>query len=143
MRSLGFKPPANGKDVELTIDLRIQKIAQDALGTRKGAVVIMNPFSGEIIALASAPAFNLNDFVNENNRAISRMFNDPRSPLINRAISGLYPAGSVFKMVVASAALEQKKINTSTSFYCQGNIFVGRKEFKCWEIMAIRIFLQR
>lgn len=132
MRTLGFKPPANGKDIELTIDLRVQKIAQDALGARKGSVIIMDPRNGEIIALASSPVFNLDYFVNENNQAIARVFKDPRAPLINRAISGLYPAGSVFKMVVAAAALEHRKINPATSFLCQGRVMVGRQEFKCW-----------
>lgn len=132
VRTLGFKPPVNGKDIEVTIDIRVQKIVEDALGGRRGAVVIMNPYSGEIIALASSPGFNPEVFLGKEGSAVSRLFKDPAAPLINRAISGLYPAGSIFKLVVASAALENKKINQHSSFLCQGSLRVGRQEFKCW-----------
>lgn len=133
-RNLGFKPPVNGKDIQLTIDIRIQKIVEDVFGERKGAVVIMNPFTGEIIALASSPRFNPKDFLSQDNAAIARLFNDPDSPLINRAIGAAYPSGSVFKVIVAAAALENKKINQNTSFLCQGAVRVGRGEFKCWGV---------
>lgn len=134
IRNLGFKPPVNGKDIQLTIDIRVQKIAEDALGERKGAVVIMNPFSGEVIALASSPRFNPKDFLSRDNAALARLFRDPDSPLINRAFSAAYPAGSVFKLIVAAAALENKKIDQNTSFLCQGGVKVGRQEFKCWSV---------
>ncbi len=133
-RNLGFKPPVNGKDIQLTIDIRIQKIVEDVLGERKGSVVIMNPFSGEIIAMASSPKFNPKDFLSQDNYAIARLFNDSDSPLINRAITGAYPAGSIFKLIVATAALENKKINQNTSFLCQGGVVVGRQAFKCWGV---------
>ena len=131
MRTLGYKPALSGKDIQLTLDMRIQKITEDALADRRGAVIIMDPYSGEVIALASSPGFNPGLFLSKDNAAVSRIFNDPASPLINRAISGLYPAGSIFKLVVASAALENKKISRHTSFICQGSLMVGRQEFKC------------
>ncbi|MFY9402896.1 MAG: penicillin-binding protein 2 [Candidatus Omnitrophota bacterium] len=131
VRTLGFKPPVNGKDVELTIDIRIQRIAEDALGGKKGAVVIMNPQSGEVLALVSSPGFNPNALLTKDSDS-SVLFNDPSAPLINRAISAGYPAGSIFKLVVAAAALENNKINLNTSFLCQGQTKVGRQNFKCW-----------
>lgn len=132
VRTLGFKPPVNGKDVGLTIDLRIQKIVEDALDGKKGAVILMNPYTGEILALASAPGFNPNAFIGREGSSVSRLFKDPAAPLVNRAISAAYPAGSVFKLVVAAAALENKKIGRYTSFLCQGQTKVGRQDFKCW-----------
>ncbi|MDD5167161.1 MAG: penicillin-binding transpeptidase domain-containing protein, partial [Candidatus Omnitrophica bacterium] len=133
VRVLGFRPPRNGKDMQLTLNLQIQKIAEEKLANRKGAVVIMEPYSGAIIAMASAPVFNPAAFVNKSGESISNIFNDRDAPLVNRAISAVYPAGSVFKPIVAAAALEAGKINLSTSFLCQGSTFVGKQEFKCWE----------
>lgn len=132
VRVLGFQSPRNGKDVQLTLNLKIQKIAENALGEKKGCVVIMDPYSGEIIAMVSVPNFNPSVFINRNNSVISSLFSDRDAPLINRAITSTYPPGSVFKAIVAAAGLEMKKINLSTSFLCQGKLAVGRREFKCW-----------
>ena len=132
MRVLGFKPPRNGKDMQLTLNIKIQKIVEDKLGNRKGCVVLMDPFSGEIAAMASSPDFNPAVFVDKSSSSISDLFSDPRSPFINRAISSTYPAGSVFKVIVAAAALEAGKINLHTTFLCQGGTLVGNKEFACW-----------
>ena len=131
-RTLGFQPPRNGTDLQLTIDLDIQRIVQNSLGGQKGCVIVMDAHTGEIIAMASAPDFNPSIFIEHKTGALSGVLNNPDAPLINRAISGLYPAGSVFKLVVAVAALETKKINPSTTFLCHGKITVGRKEFLCW-----------
>jgi len=132
IRTLGFKPPSNGRDIQLTLDIKAQKIAEEAIGDRKGCVIIMDPYSAEIIALVSSPGFSEDDFLSQDNAAISRLLKDPNSPLINRAISSAYPIGSLFKVVVATAGLETKKINSNTSFLCQGSIMVGGQEFKCW-----------
>lgn len=134
VRVLGFKSPQNGKDVGLTLDLKIQKIAEEAIDGRKGSVVIMDPNTGEIFAMANYPNFNPSVFVEKNNTSIARLFSDPGAPLINRAITGAYPAGSVFKVVVATAGLETGKIKPSTTFRCTGAVLVGRKEFKCWDV---------
>jgi len=132
IRTLGFQPPANGKDIQLTLNIKIQKIAEEYLAGRRGCVVIMDPYTGEVLAMASSPGFNPAAFAEKNNSAISGLFNNPHSPLMNRAISAAYPPGSIFKLVVASAALETKKINPGTSFFCRGSTPVGRREFKCW-----------
>lgn len=133
MRLVGFKLPRNGKDVQLTLNLKIQKIVEDSLGDRKGSIILMDPYKGEIIALASSPNFNPAIFVNKSSLSISNIFNNPDAPLINRAISATYPAGSLFKVIVATAALETKKINLSTTFFCQGSTFIGKQEFVCWD----------
>ncbi|MDD5155704.1 MAG: penicillin-binding protein 2 [Candidatus Omnitrophica bacterium] len=133
MRVLGFKPSRNGKDVQLTLDLQVQKIAEDVLGDRKGSVIIMDPATGEIIAMVSNPGFAPAAFIKKSGSYIPGLFNSPQAPLLNRAISGVYPPGSVFKVVVASAALETGKINPDTTFTCTGSTYVGRREFRCWD----------
>lgn len=132
IRTLGFKPPLNGRDIQLSLNIKIQKIAEDALSDKPGAVIIMDPYTGEIFAMASSPGFEPGAFAEKNNNAIAGIFNDPRSLLINRAISASYPAGSVFKVIVGLAALETRKINPNTSFICQGSTRIGNREFKCW-----------
>jgi penicillin-binding protein 2 len=129
---LGFRPPLKGKDIQLTIDWRVQKRVEDSLEGRKGAVVILDPNSGEVIACGSAPDFDPSVFVKKSYSAMGSMFNDPSAPLMNRAITGTYPPASVFKLVGASAGLETNKITPSTSFYCPGSLQVGSREFKCW-----------
>jgi len=133
IRVLGFKPPRNGKDIQLTLDLKIQKIAEDALADKKGAIIIIEPTSGEILAMVSYPGFNPAIFVKKSESAIRNVVRDYNAPLLNRAISGVYPAASVFKLVVSSAALETGKINLGTTFVCTGSIFVGRRQFSCWD----------
>lgn len=131
VRVLGFKPPKNGRDIQLTLDLKIQQVVEDNLKDRRGSVVIMDPYTGEIIAMASSPGFSPASFVN-GSKNVAGLFSNPEAPMINRAITGLYPAASVFKVIVASAALETGKINSGTHFFCPGKINVGNREFKCW-----------
>jgi len=133
VRVLGFRQPRQGEDIQLTLDLKMQKIAEESMGNRKGCVIIMDPYSGEIFAMASSPGFNPSAFVDKTAYSISGIFNNPEAPLINRAISGLYPAGSVFKVIVAAAGLETKKLNLSTTFLCQGSTAIGKQKFSCWE----------
>lgn len=132
MRVLGLKPARSGKDIQLTLDLRIQKIVEDNLGDRKGSAILMDPYSGEIIAMASSPNFNPSVFVKKSDSAILGLFDNSDAPLVNRSISGVYPAGSVFKLIVATAALDTDKINLSTTFFCPGSIRIGKQEYSCW-----------
>ncbi|MDD5568111.1 MAG: penicillin-binding protein 2 [Candidatus Omnitrophica bacterium] len=138
IRTLGFKPPLNGKNIRLSLNIKIQKIVEDSLSDKPGAVVIMDPYTGEIFAMASSPAFNPAVFAEKSNNEIAGIFSDSRSLLVNRAISSSYPAGSVFKVIVGSAALESKKINQNTSFNCQGSTRIGNREFKCWSTHGIQ-----
>ena len=130
VRVLGFKPPRDGKDIQLTLDIRIQKIAEEMLGDRKGSIILMEPYSGEIIAMTSSPNFNPSLFVNKPSVAMVELAD---SALINRAISGVYPAASVFKLAVASSALETGKINLSTTYSCSGVMRIGNRQFNCWD----------
>ncbi|MFA4842926.1 MAG: penicillin-binding protein 2 [Candidatus Omnitrophota bacterium] len=133
VRTLGFKPPKNGKDIELTLDLKIQKIIEEALQGQRGCVVVMQPQTGEILGLASFPNFNPSVFVKRDIPAIRELFRNPEAPLVNRAISSAFPAGSVFKVVVAAAGLETGRLSAAKTFYCSGAMRIGRAEFACWE----------
>jgi penicillin-binding protein 2 len=133
MRVLGFRPARNGKNIQLTLNLKIQKITEEKLSDRKGSVIIMDPYNGEIIALVSSPDFAPSVFIERENYSVASLFNNPDAPLLNRAISTSYPAGSLFKVIVATCALETKKINLSTTFLCQGSTLIGRQEFICWD----------
>ncbi len=130
VRVLGIKPAGNGKDIQLTLDLKIQKIVEDALGDKRNSVILMDPYSGEIAAMANSPDFNPEIFIN---KSASSLANLAESALINRAISGEYPAASVFKLVSACAGLEANKINLSTTYLCLGSMRIGNRDFACWE----------
>ncbi len=133
VKDLGTEEPKPGTDLYLTIDLDIQKAAEEALGDRAGAVVAMDPNSGEILALASHPNFDPNLFP----RGISpkdwvRLSNDPTHPLYDRAIQSAYPPGSTFKIIVSLAGLETGVIKPNDHVTCKGFIKSGRQVFHCW-----------
>ncbi len=134
-RVLGLKEPENGKDIYLTIDLQLQLACDKLLGDHKGVVIVMDPNDGAILALASHPSFDPNIFVKPNASAERLMLLNDRvgRPMSDKAISGLYPPGSVFKIVTASAALETKKITAWTYFSCPGSYRLGRAKFECWK----------
>lgn len=135
IRALGLKEPESGKDLYLTIDVRLQTACDKLLGNRNGAVVVMNPKNGEILALASHPAFDPNVFVRPgtSDERLKLLKDKIGRPMSDRAISGLYAPGSVFKIVTASAALETGKINHDTHFVCLGSYRLGRGKFDCWK----------
>ena len=133
MRVAGFTSPQSGSDIMLTLDVRLQQIAEECSGDRKGSVVIMDPYSGEILVMASSPGYDPNSFSNRKGGSLSGLFSHPDAVLFNRSISGLYPPGSVFKLIVAAAALEKATVNESASFICTGGIHIGNKIVKCWD----------
>lgn len=109
-----------GNGVVTTLDYDLQKVAYDALGSNKGAVVALNPKTGEILAMVSKPTFNANNLEAAIEQANSGSADD--SPLINRAIDGLYPPGSVFKTVTLSSSLENMDGVTTRQFDDNGKI---------------------
>jgi len=113
--------PIRGNDVRLTLNLHAQQVALDALGTKCGAVVALDPRTGAVKVLASAPSFDPNLAENRFS-AIGRITADcrPAAPLINRTTAGLYPPGSTFKVVTASAALQSKKFTPDSVFHDPG-----------------------
>lgn len=127
-----FREPVPGGDLRLGLDLRLQRIVEQAIADTTGAAVVIDPNSGDILAMASSPGFNLNLF--SSGISVSSwqaLVQDERKPLFNRAISGLYPPGSTFKPLVAIAALTQGKASGDTTFICNGSFELGGQVFQC------------
>lgn len=127
------REPHTGLDLILALDIRIQRLAEQALGDDAGAVVVLDTANGDVLAMASHPTFDPNDFlpamsVDEWNRLVS----DPAHPLINRVTGAIYPPGSVFKPIVALAGLECGFVTEHISFQCPGYFQLGPVKFSCW-----------
>ena len=134
-RILGLKEPAAGKDIYLTIDAELQSFCDKLLGEHNGAIIVMNPNNGEVLALVSHPEFDPNIFIRPDTASQrgKLLTDNVGRPLSNKAISGLYPPGSVFKIVTASSALNTKRISPNTRFFCSGSYNLGRAKFNCWK----------
>ncbi len=131
---IGFREPTDGMDLRLTLELKIQKIVEEEFAGKKGAAVFMAPSSGRIIALASSPGFLPEKFLDKDSSSyVSSVISASDSPMVNRAVSGQYPLGSVFKIISTISALEQKKITPDKRFICTGRIAIGNRIFNCME----------
>lgn len=125
--------PQPGDNVITTIDLELQAVAEESLANyvsgyqRGGAAVALDPNTGEVLAMASYPTYDLENF----NRDYDEIEADSRSPQLNRATQGLYPPGSTFKVLSAIAALEEGVIDANTTFTCIGVFELGGQEFAC------------
>ena len=122
-----------GKQIQLTVDYDLQQVAEQSLGARPGAVVALDPRTGEVLAMASHPAIDPNDFaVRISADEWKKLNDDEEKPLLNRAIQAQLAPGSVFKIVMATAMYETKAVPESFTVFCPGyGVFYGR-EFKCW-----------
>lgn len=115
------KKPQNGEDVELTVDLELQKCAAKALGKKRGAVVAMEPRTGELLVLYSNPGFDPNGFIaGLTDAAWQKLQEDEAQPFLNRAISGVYPPGSAFKPFTAAAALDAQALSAEEKIKIKG-----------------------
>lgn len=133
IREIARQDGVPGGDMVLTIDRELQKFVADRLGAQSAAAVVMDVHSGDLLALASTPAFDPNAFnLGLSQEYWGRLLDDPRKPLMNKTISGQYPPGSTFKMVVAAAALEAGVIGADHEVYCRGEIKFGDSVFHCW-----------
>jgi penicillin-binding protein 2 len=127
-----FQPEIPGSNVYLTIDRQLQQVADNALADKKGAVVVMNVKSGEILALSSAPRFNPALFTSEIPKDVWADLTDPKSTkLSNRAVQGAFPPGSVFKVFVGAAALSEGITDTGEKTFCPGFLQFGKRAFRC------------
>jgi penicillin-binding protein 2 len=116
------------------VDRRIQEAAEQALAGHAGAVVVMDPRSGDLLALVSRPAFELEAFAgNLDREAWLRLVRDPKHPLLNRAFQSQYAPGSVFKLVVAAAGLQEGTLTPLDRTYCDGEFHLGGWTFKDWK----------
>ncbi|HEY9748952.1 MAG TPA: penicillin-binding protein 2 [Allocoleopsis sp.] len=131
VRILGEKQTQAGKDVRLTLDLKLQKAAETALGDRKGAIVAMDPNNGAVLAMVSRPAFDPNLFSTRITDAQWQRLQSEDHPFVNRAVQG-YPPASTFKIVTTTAAIESGKYSPDTVLNTYPSITVGGIEFGDW-----------
>jgi len=131
----------SGKNIVTTLDPYISEVAYRALKNQKGAVVVLDAQSGEVLSLVSSPSYDANLITktaqnpaaeSQRQQQVSAMFNDESQVFFNRAINGLYPPGSVFKMVTALAGLENGKIDATTTVNDEGVLRVGEYEYGNW-----------
>lgn len=125
-------PPKPGKNLVLTIDLRIQELAEKALGERVGSVVVLKPSSGEVLAMVSYPFYDQNLFNSEDaSSEFARLSTSPNQPLINRAVNATYPPASTFKAIMTTAILAENAISPEKKIECTGRIIHGQQRFTC------------
>jgi penicillin-binding protein 2 len=129
---LAREAPADGPSLTLTLDVGLQAAAERAFGGRSGAAVALDPATGEILALTSIPAYDPNVFSTGIEAGLwQRLATDPDTPLVNRVIQGQYAPGSVFKIVMAAAAIEEGVVGRDTAFYCPGYLSIYDSVFRC------------
>lgn len=125
-------PPESGKNLILTIDRNVQLLAEKTLGPRMGAAVVLKPATGEILALASYPAYDQNIFVQENSGTnYLQLLNNPNKPFLNRAIDSTYPPGSIFKVIMTTGILNEKAFPPDKTVTCLGEVNFGGRIFRC------------
>lgn len=123
-----------GDKVDLSLDVRLQQKAYELLGEESGAIVMMKVDTGEILAFASAPAFDPNMFTSGlSAEEWKDLSSNEKKPLLNKAVAGLYSPGSTFKMVVGLAALESGAVNKQARSFCAGKMVLGNHTFHCWK----------
>lgn len=140
---------ARGEDLGLTIDAALQRYAMERLAGESAAAVVMDVWNGDLLAIASAPAYDPNKFVfGISHGDWNALSSDPYDPLRNKAIAGGYPPGSTFKMMTSLAALEHGVMGPNDSVQCNGRIRFGNRNFHCWKRsghgrMDLRLALKR
>ena len=136
VRELGRSPGQPGARIKLTVDAGLQEYLQNRLGQlRSASAVVMDVHSGAVYGLASSPAFDPNMFTRGMSPELwEELVDNPAFPLNNKAVGGLYPPGSTFKMVTALAGLEEGVISRHTSVYCPGHYEYGDSRFHCWKL---------
>jgi len=126
------EPPSDGPNLTLSIDVSLQAAMEAAFAGRSGSAVALDPETGEILAMTSTPAYDPNQFTTGIEPARwASLASDPNTPLMNRVIQGTYAPGSTFKVIAATAALEEGVITPGTSFYCPGQLSVYNTVFRC------------
>ena len=134
IRKLNEDPSSSGKDIHLTINARLQEFVMHRIAEFSASVVVIDLETGGISSLASSPSFDPNNFVRGmSQKEWDSLRNSENQPLANKAISGNYPPGSTFKMIVAIAALEENLVTTEELINCSGHYELGERKFHCWK----------
>lgn len=134
-RVLAVKKPLPGKDLHLSIDIDLQEFCDSLMDGKEGVILAMEPRTGEIFAFVSRANYDPNFFVSPRNFVdVKSILTDNETfPLLNRAISAMYPTGSIFKIVVAVCALDGTDFDGTRSLMCSGELRVGDRVFHCWK----------
>lgn len=136
VRTLKTDESVPGNTVVLALDAKVQEAAENTFKLNKftGAAVAINPQTGAVLSMVSAPAFDPDKFATGIRSADWKpLSSDPLHPLINRAIDAMYPPGSTFKPIVAAAGLQTQAISTHTTAFCPGSYHLGHARFGCWQ----------
>ncbi|MCL2175026.1 MAG: penicillin-binding protein 2 [Treponema sp.] len=126
-------PPEMGKNLVLTIDARVQTLAEKALGPQIGSAIVMRPATGEILAMVSYPWYDSNIFTDGNIANFRTLADDPNKPFLNRAIQSSYPPASTFKIIMSTVVLSENAFPPDQQIRCQGVMRYGNREWHCWE----------
>lgn len=130
--SLDREDPKAGRSLYLTLDSGLQKVAQDAFGDEKGAVVVLDLRDGGVLALYSSPSYDPNLFLDRlSQEMVDRYLRNPVQPMLNRATQGIYAPGSTWKLLMALSGLEHHVITPHTVFYCGGHKSFYGHDFRC------------
>ncbi|WP_169569852.1 penicillin-binding protein 2 [Sneathiella limimaris] len=134
IRELSRQEGTAGADIELTIDAKLQQYASRRMGEESAAAVVMDVHTGDILSMVSVPSFDPNSFTTGISvREWRELQSNPKHPLSNKAVTGQYPPGSTFKMIVALAAVESGVITPEYTTFCGGHTMLGRHKFHCWK----------
>lgn len=132
LKTVDVIPPVPGDKIQLALDFELQKKSYELVKNVKAAIVVTNPKTGEILASVSSPSFSSQDFEDNLNNNIRAYLNDKNNPLFNRVAEATYPPGSIFKLIVATAGLEEKVIDEKTEVEDKGTIKAGAATFGNW-----------
>ena len=134
IREISIEEPIKGNSLNLTINLKLQNFAQSSLPlTNKGSIVVLNRFDGSILSMNSNPTYDAQIFEDRQNDTINSLLNDPEKPLLNRAFTGFYPPGSVFKPIPALLGLKKNIISEKTEIFCSGSTSLADRNYYCWK----------
>lgn len=125
--------PIPGHDLNLSLDLELQQLAEKLLENKEGAVVALDPSNGDVLVMASAPTFDQNDFIGGiTSKKWKVLINHPGKPMNNKAIQGEYPPASTYKILTSFAVLGEKHHDANTSIFCPGFMKYGNRVYRCW-----------
>lgn len=132
VQTLSKIPPIAGKQIQLSLDKTLQEKAYELIKDSRAVVVVLKPTTGELLALVSSPSYNPQFFEDREVEQTARYVSDDQKPLFNRATEGVYPPGSTFKLAVATAALEERVIDSDATIEDTGTILAGAQQFGTW-----------
>ncbi|MEO5355890.1 MAG: penicillin-binding protein 2 [Nitrospirae bacterium YQR-1] len=133
LKELEIIEPSTGDDITLSLDINLQRVAEESFQDKTGSLVAIDPRNGEVLAMASLPSFDPNDFVmGIDSEKWASLHKDKRYPLLNRALQSSYPPGSIFKVLMSVAGLDDGVITPKTQVGCGGELHYGSWSFGCW-----------